>query len=108
MNIGALVFLVVAAFVTAPASAQSTGSATGPKTTSVSIDSILADGFEIKTISILSDTAIKEVFPKENLQSQLVLTLQKGSTLATCTVATVNWVNLTQATMTNPSICSKR
>ena len=102
MNLRALMFLGFAGFIAQPAFAQ-----TAPATALVSFDSILASGYEVKAVTVMSDAATKEVFSSQTLSSQVFITLQKGTSIAVCEVATVTLINL-DAGMTDATRCAKR
>jgi hypothetical protein len=106
MKFAAVFSLGLAGLVAQPALAQ--GQTGAPKTTQASIESLLAAGYEIKAITALSDAAIKEIWPGQSLQSQLVVTLQKANSVAVCAIATGNWVSLADATMATANLCSTR
>jgi hypothetical protein len=104
MNLRALIFLGLAGFGAQPAFAQ-----TAPTTVAASFDSLLAAGYEVKAVNVMSDAAIKEVFAGQpNLTSQVFITLQKGTSVAVCEQATVNWIDLPDAAMTDATRCTKR
>jgi hypothetical protein len=107
MNFRVLMFLGFAGFagfMAQPALAQ-----TAPATTQVSFDSILAAGYEIKAVTVMSDAATKEVFPSQTgLASQIFITLQKGTSVAVCENATSTWISLSSAQMTDATRCFKR
>ena len=86
------------------AEAQSSSAA---KTTSVSFDSLLAAGYEIKAVTLFSDTAVKEAYSNPNVHSQIIVTLQKGPSLATCGISAANWVNLPDTTMASATLYSR-
>jgi hypothetical protein len=103
MNLRTLAFLGFAVFIVQPALAQ-----TAPATAPATFDSLLASGYEVKAVSVMSDAAIKEVFAGQTLNSQVFITLQKGNSIAVCEVSTSSWINLSDATMTDATRCSKR
>ena len=73
------------------------------------VDSIPAAGYEIKAVATLSDAAIKEVFPTGGpFPSQVFVTLQKGTSVAVCEMATINWISLDSGNMTDASRCRMR
>jgi hypothetical protein len=106
MKIGALIVLGMAALFTQPALAQNSPSGAA-KTTSVSFDSLLAEGYEIKATTLFSGDVVKEAYAKSDLPSQVLVTLQKGPSLATCGLSVISLVNLTDAAMANTNFCSK-
>jgi hypothetical protein len=103
MNLRVLIVLGFAAFVAQPALAQ-----TVPTTTQASFDSILAAGYEIKAVTIMSDAAVKEVYTTGGpYPSQVFITLQKGTSVAVCEMGTANWVNVQAPSMTDATRCFK-
>jgi hypothetical protein len=110
MNLRALIVLGFAAFIAQPALAQTTPTvASASSTVQVSVDSLLAAGYEVKAVNVMSDAATKEVFTNQTgLSSQVFITLQKGNSVATCVQATVNWIVLSDAAMTDATRCYKR
>jgi hypothetical protein len=86
-----------------PASAQP-----APATTQATFDGVLAAGYEIKAVTVLSDTASKEVFGQAVTASQIFITLQKGTSVAVCENATSTWLSLADAQMTDATRCYKR
>jgi hypothetical protein len=105
MKVGALIFLGVASFIAQSALAQAPTATTTPL---VSVDSLLAAGYEVKAVTVLSDTAIKELWPNQTSQTELAITLQKGNSLAVCALSTLGWVTMANSSMTNAVVCSKR
>ena len=110
MNMRALMFLGFVGFIAQPALAQTAAStATAPTTTQVSVDSLQAAGYEIKVVNVMSDAAVKEVFPTGGpYPSQVFITLQKGTSVAVCEMPTANWVLLDNGMMTDATRCNKR
>jgi hypothetical protein len=96
--IGVIGFAAPAALAQAPPATTST----------VSADSLLAAGYEVKAIHALSDASVKEIWPGQTLPTQIMITLQKGNSVAVCEMATVSWANLINAPMSNNTLCSKR
>jgi hypothetical protein len=82
-----------------------TGSASAA-TTSMSFDSLVAAGYEIKAATPVTDAAAKQVFTTPNLVPQMLITLQKGNSVAVCDFAMVNWVVMDNATMANATSCA--
>lgn len=110
MKVGALIFLGFAGFITQPALAQTPATTpAAPATTLTSLDGLLASGYEVKAVIELSETAVKALVPAgQTVASQVIVTLQKGSSVATCEVYTANWIQLPDATVSSPTLCSKR
>jgi hypothetical protein len=109
MNFRALVFLGFAGLLVQPASAQTAPSAT-PASANVraTIDSLLASGYEIKAVTVMSDAAIKEMFGGQSLTSHVFITLQKGGSIAVCENSTLSWIQLTDSQMMDVTRCWKR
>jgi hypothetical protein len=108
MKVRALIFLGIAGFIVQTTLAQAAPGAT-TTTTQVSIDSLLAAGYEVKAVTVLPDTALKEMYPdKSPPPSQVLITFQKGNSVAVCQTATARWDNISDDTMTNATNCSKR
>ncbi len=104
MNLRSLIFLGSVGFVVQPAFAQ-----TAPTNVQVSIDSLLAAGYEVKAVNTMSDAATKEVYTTGGpYPSQIFITLQKGTSVAVCEHATMNWISLADAFMTDATRCQKR
>jgi hypothetical protein len=104
MKLRALMFLGFAGLIAQPALAQA-----APNSVQATIDSLLAAGYEVKAVNMMSDAAVKEVFPTANAPgSQLFITLQKGTSVAVCEDATSTWLNLADAQMTDATRCWKR
>jgi hypothetical protein len=108
MNLRALMFLGVAGCIAQPALAQTPPATTpaAPASTTTSIDSVLASGYEVKSVIELSDAALKSMSsPGQTIYPSVVITLQKGTSVAVCELSTANWINLVQGSMTNASLC---
>jgi hypothetical protein len=87
---------------------QATLAQTAPTSSQASVDSIMAQGYEIKAVTVLSDAAAKEVFGAAPSTSQIFITLQKGTSIAVCENATSTWLSLCDAQMTDATRCFKR
>jgi hypothetical protein len=72
------------------------------------MDSLLAAGYEIKAASVLSIASAKEMWPNQNLGPQVLVSLQKGPSIAVCVASTTSWLNLDPTTMNAPTQCEKR
>jgi hypothetical protein len=80
-----------------------------PTSAQATFDSLLAAGYEIKAVTVMSDATAKEVFPGETITtSQMFVTLQKGTSVAVCKNATVTWLTLADVNLTDPTRCYKR
>jgi hypothetical protein len=100
MKIGVLALAMLAAIAVQPASAQ-TPSAT------VSAASLFAEGYEIKVITDVSSDEQKSIWPNDAINPYILITLQKGVSVAVCALSMANWVNLTDATLASPPLCKK-
>lgn len=104
MKLRTLIFVGVAGFMAQPAWAQ-----TAPTNVQATADSLLAAGYEIKAVTVLSDAAVKEVFPGQGpFASQVFVTFQKGTSVAVCENATANWISVADVAMTDATRCWKR
>jgi hypothetical protein len=113
MNVRTLMLIGFAALTPQAALAQTPAPAapaapTGPTSSQASIDGIMAQGYEIKAVTVLSDAAAKEVFGSAPSTSQIFITLQKGTSIAVCENATSTWLSLSDAQMTDATRCFKR
>ena len=73
------------------------------------MDSLLASGYEVKAVSVMSDAATKEVYAGQTgLLSQVFITLQRGSSVAVCETATSLWISLNNGNMTDATRCNVR
>jgi hypothetical protein len=90
------------------AAAQTTPPApTAPATTQAAINDILASGYEVKAVTILSDAATKEVYNQASVPSQSFVTLQKGTSIAVCELNTFDWLSMTSTIMADATRCFK-
>jgi len=114
MTLRALMLLGFAGFIAQPALAQTppaaapAAPATGPTTTSATFDNVLALGYEVKTVTVLSDAATKEVFSGTGVLSQVFISLQKGTSVAVCELSTATWLSLDNGIMTDTTRCKVR
>jgi len=104
MIVRALICLGLAGFIAQPALAQP-----APTSVQATFDSLVAAGYEIKAVTVMSDATAKEVFAGETITtSQMFITLQKGTSVAVCKNATVTWLSLADANLTDATRCTKR
>ena len=101
MKIKFTTLLVAASFVAAPALAQT------PKAASVSLASLLEGGYEVKVITDVSPDEQKSIWPNDTVNPYIMMTWQKGTSVAVCALSMSNWVNLADATLTNATLCKK-
>jgi hypothetical protein len=110
MNLRATILLGFAGFIAQPAFAQTAAPTASPAPTSMqaTFDSLLASGYEIKAVAVMSDATTKEVYPSQtNLPSQVFVTLQKGTSLAVCELASVDLLSMTGSVMADATRCFK-
>lgn len=98
MKIMALTLAAMAAFTAQNAWAQ---------TTTVSPASLLADGYEVKTINDMSNDEQKAIYPNDAVSPYIMVTLQKGNSVAVCSMSMANWVNLVDTSLANAGLCKK-
>jgi hypothetical protein len=110
MILRTLIFLGFAGFIGQPALAQTAPTAAPARiTVTATIDSLLASGYEVKAVTVMSDAATKEVYPNQtSLPSQIFVTLQKGDSVAVCEGMTFNWLSLSDSLMTDVTRCFRR
>lgn len=71
------------------------------------MSTLLADGYEIRAVTILSDEVRQEVYKDPKVAPQVMVTLQKGASVAVCVAAVVNWMNQADATRNNAALCHR-
>ena len=98
MKIKVLALAVLAALAAQNAVAQ---------TTTVSTQSLLADGYEIKSILDVSSDEQKIIYPNDAVSPYIMITLQKGPSVAVCTMAMSTWIALPDASLANATLCRK-
>jgi hypothetical protein len=90
--------LALTILVSLPAFAQQ-----APDATNIALNDALKQGYEIKSVDIVSAAESKLVF--SNDISQTVVTIEKGSNVAICVIATYNWATAAPDRFTNPAYC---
>jgi hypothetical protein len=103
MNLRPVLFLGFSVFVAQPALAQQ-APATDP--TAASVYGLMASGYEVKAVTTLSESAEKIIWAGATSAPQVVITLQKGSSLAICNLAAANWLILAGTSLTDTSRCA--
>jgi hypothetical protein len=103
MNLRALMLLGFAGFLAQPVLVQRASAA---DTTRVSITSLVASGYEVKAVTILSESAEKLLYPGTAATGQVVVSFQKGTSLAVCGLAAANWLTLVDTSLSDPSRCA--
>jgi hypothetical protein len=76
--------------------------------TAISLDSLLASGYEIKATNSVSAAATKDIWTGQDLPPQTIVTLQKANSIAICNIATVNWMNLNPSSFASTDRCLTR
>jgi hypothetical protein len=99
-----LILTGVVGMLSQPALAQT------PASTAATFDSLLQSGYEIKGVNFIPLAQANEIFganaPKT--ASQTMVTLQKGTSIAVCTVDSLNWALLADVAMTSAATCETR
>jgi len=109
MNLRTLMFLGVAGFIATPALSQTPAPTPAvPASTMASVDSLLASGYEVKSVIELSNASMTALFPGQTVAPQVVFTLQKGNSVAVCEMGVANWVSLVDGSMRDATTCLKR
>ena len=83
------------------------GQSAEAQTTTVSPGSLIADGYEVKLITDISSEEQKAMWPNDTVNPYIMITWQKGNSVAVCAFSMVNWVNLSDATLANATLCKK-
>ncbi len=78
------------------------------QSTAVSPGSLLTDGYEIRNIIDISAEEQKIMWPNDAVSPYIMVTLQKGNSVAVCSMSMTNWVGLADATLANATLCKKR
>lgn len=104
MKLIAPALAAIAALTTTPALAQAPAPA-APATPSVSIENLLAAGYEVKAITDLTDEEQKAIWPNDSTEPYIMVTFEKTGSVAVCTLAMVNWINLPESTLSDTARC---
>ena len=94
------IWAVLAFIAAGPAGAQA-------QSTTVSPASLLADGYEVKNITDISSEEQKTMWPNDAVSPYIMVTFQKGNSVAVCGVSMANWVGLVDTTLANATLCHK-
>ena len=78
------------------------------QSTTVSPGSLIADGYEVKNITDITAEEQKTMWPNDAVAPYIMITFQKGNSIAVCGVQMANWVGLVDATLANATLCRKR
>ena len=106
MNTKIMALLSAALFASGPALAQPAAPAPAPKPT-VSLESLLSGGYEVKLVTDVSPDEQKVIWPNDTVSPYIMVTLQKGASLAVCAMTMASWLNLSDATLNNAGMCKK-
>jgi hypothetical protein len=79
----------------------------GAQSTTVSPGSLIADGYEVKNITDITAEEQKTMWPNDAVAPYIMITFQKGNSVAVCGVQMANWVGLVDATLANATLCKK-
>ena len=77
------------------------------QTATVSPGSLITDGYEVKLITDISADEQKTMWPNDTVNPYIMITWQKGASVAVCAFSMVNWINLSDATLSNATLCKK-
>jgi hypothetical protein len=77
------------------------------QSTAVSPGSLIADGYEVKNITDITAEEQKTMWPNDAVAPYIMITFQKGNSVAVCGVQMANWVGLVDATLANATLCKK-
>ena len=106
MNTKFVALLALALIGSGPALAQPAAPAPAPKPT-VSLESLLQGGYEVKVITDVSSDEQKAIWPNDAVNPYIMVTLQKGASLAVCAMSMASWVGVADSTLANTSLCKK-
>lgn len=102
MNKGLVVLLGMVGLMAQPALAQTPAGGS-----SASIASLLSSGYEIKAVSGLTADDQKAIWPNDTVAPYLLITLEKGGSIASCVISKASWVTMDAAALANPKYCMK-
>lgn len=72
-----------------------------------SLNQLLAAGYQVRAVNVLSDPVRQEIYKSTTVAPQVMVTLQKGSSVAVCVAAAVNWMNQATVTRENKALCHR-
>lgn len=75
--------------------------------TNVSLNQLLAAGYQVRAVSVLSDPVRQEIYKSSTVAPQVMVTLQKAGSVAVCVAAAVNWMNQATVTRENKALCHR-
>jgi hypothetical protein len=104
-----MLILSLCAGIAQAASAQTAApQATNNPAPTVSLQSLLQGGYDIKAVTAISEFTEMSVWPGTVPTSPLIITLQKASSIAVCNIATANWTELFDSVLPDTTVCYKR
>jgi hypothetical protein len=104
-----ILVLALCAGIAQGASAQTAApQATDTPAPTVSLQSLLQAGYDIKAVTAISSFTEMSVWPGTTPTSPLIITLQKAGSIAVCNVASANWISLYSTVLPDTTICYKR
>ncbi len=116
MTCRALAAFAVSALLAGPALAQ-TSHAAGKAPTqvpatpvagaNVSLNQLLAAGYQVRAVNVLSGPVRQEIYKSSTVAPQVMVTLQKAGSVAVCVAAAVNWMNQATVTRENKALCHR-
>ena len=101
-----LTALAVIAIASGPALAQPAPAPAAASNTA-SAASLFAAGYEVKVINDVSSDEQKAIWPNDPVNPYIMVTLQKGTSVAVCAMSMANWVSLNEATLASATLCKK-
>ena len=82
---------------------------TKPTTTAApSMDSLLQAGYEIKSVNFIPLAQAKEILGANVVNSNTLITLQKGTSVAVCALDSLGWAELADSNLTSALVCKQR
>ena len=101
----ALMILLGVAGLTAPPAFAADAPAGG---SAISIGSLLAAGYEVKSVTSISNDDQKVIWPNDPVGPYVLIVLQKGPSVASCIVGTGAVVSVSPTQLAQTNICKKR
>ena len=95
----------------APTQAKTQAAPTAPAApvagANTSLNQLLAAGYQVRAVNVLSDPVRQEIYKSTTVAPQVMVTLQKGASVAVCVAAAVNWMNQATVTRENKALCHR-
>jgi hypothetical protein len=92
----------------AAASSAQPAAAAPPQTVQVAFDSLRSNGYMITSVMDILSQEQTAMWPNDPATPYVMITLQKGTSTAVCSMDTYHFLSLDDATMKNVAICYKR